>query len=234
MLKVEKVSFSYEIVQVLWNITFEAREDEITVIIGPNGAGKSTLVSLIAGINRPNMGTIFFNNERIDRLPPYNIVKRGVSLIPEGRRVFPNMSVYENLLMGAYLIADGGQTKRILEQVYQIFPILKDKRKNLAKTMSGGEQQMLVIARALMSNPRLLILDDPSLGLAPVLVEKMLDAVTQINENGVTVLLVEQNIRESLEMADKCYVIENGRIVRSGNSQELLGDDYIKKVYLGF
>ena len=234
MLKIENVSFAYEMVQVLWNITFEAREKEVTVIIGPNGAGKSTLVSLIAGINRPDTGSIHFNNERIDRLPPYNIVRRGISLIPEGRRVFPNMSVYENLLMGAYPIADSGQSKKTLEEIYHIFPILRDKRKNLAKTMSGGEQQMLVIARALMSNPKLLILDEPSLGLAPILVEKMLDAVTQINENGVTVLLVEQNIRESLEMADRCYVIENGRIVRSGNSEELLGDDYIKEVYLGF
>jgi branched-chain amino acid transport system ATP-binding protein len=234
LLKVEDVSFSYGMIQVLWNISFEAHEKEITVVIGPNGAGKSTLVSLIAGINKPKAGTILFNNEKIDSLPAYSIVKKGISLVPEGRRVFPQMSVHENLLMGAYPVTDGAQIRRSTEQVYQIFPILKDKRRNLAKTMSGGEQQMLVIARGLMSNPRLLILDEPSLGLAPIMVEKMLDAITQINENGVTVLLVEQNIRESLDISDRCYVLENGRIVRSGDSRELLADSHIKEVYLGF
>jgi branched-chain amino acid transport system ATP-binding protein len=234
LLKVEDVSFSYGMIQVLWNISFEAREKEITVVIGPNGAGKSTLVSLIAGINKPKAGTILFDSQKIDSLPAYSIVKKGISLVPEGRRVFPQMSVHENLLMGAYPVTDGAQIKRSTEQVYQIFPILKDKGRNLAKTMSGGEQQMLVIARGLMSNPRLLILDEPSLGLAPIMVEKMLDAITQINENGVTVLLVEQNIRESLEISDRCYVLENGRIVRSGDSRELLSDNRIKEVYMGF
>ncbi len=234
MLRVEHLSFSYDMVQVLWDISFEADEKEITVVIGPNGAGKSTLVSLIAGLNKPAAGTISFNKERIDNLPAYSIVKRGISLVPEGRRVFPQMSVYENLLMGAYPVTDGAQIKRSIEQAYQIFPILKEKRRHMARTMSGGEQQMLVIARGLMSNPRLLVLDEPSLGLAPILVEKMLDAVTQINESGVTVLLVEQNIRESLEISDRCYVLENGRILRSGSGRELLSDDHIKEVYLGF
>lgn len=234
MLRVEHLSFSYDMVQVLWDISFEADEKEITVVIGPNGAGKSTLVSLIAGLNKPAAGTISFNKERIDNLPAYSIVKRGISLVPEGRRVFPQMSVYENLLMGAYPVTDGAQIKRSIEQAYQIFPILKEKRRHMARTMSGGEQQMLVIARGLMSNPRLLVLDEPSLGLAPILVEKMLDAVTQINESGVTVLLVEQNIRESLEISDRCYVLENGRILTSGSSRELLSDDHIKEVYLGF
>ncbi len=234
MLKAEHISFSYGMVQVLWDISFEANEKDITAIIGPNGAGKSTLVNLILGINKPTLGTVSFKGERIDRLPTYDIVKRGLSLIPEGRRVFPNMSVHENLLMGAYPVRDTRQIRKTMENLYQIFPILKDKASDRAKTMSGGEQQMLVIARGLMSSPQLLILDEPSLGLAPIMVEKMLDVVTQINEIGVTVLLVEQNIRESLEMADKCYVLENGRIVRSGDGKELLSDSYVREVYLGF
>lgn len=234
MLKAEHISFSYGMVQVLWDISFEANEKDITAIIGPNGAGKSTLVNLILGINKPTLGTVSFKGERIDRLPTYDIVKKGLSLIPEGRRVFPNMSVHENLLMGAYPVRDTRQIRKTLENLYQIFPILKDKASDRAKTMSGGEQQMLVIARGLMSSPQLLILDEPSLGLAPIMVEKMLDVVTQINEIGVTVLLVEQNIRESLEMADKCYVLENGRIVRSGDGKELLSDSYVREVYLGF
>jgi branched-chain amino acid transport system ATP-binding protein len=234
LLKAEHISFSYGMVQVLWDISFEANEKDITAIIGPNGAGKSTLVNLILGLNKPTLGTVSFKGERIDRLPTYDIVKRGLSLIPEGRRVFPNMSVHENLLMGAYPVRDSRQIRKTLENLYQIFPILKDKTGDRAKTMSGGEQQMLVIARGLMSSPQLLILDEPSLGLAPIMVEKMLDVVTQINEIGVTVLLVEQNIRESLEMADKCYVLENGRIVRSGDGKELLSDGYVKEVYLGF
>ena len=233
MLRVEHLSFSYDMVQVLWDISFEADEKEITVVIGPNGAGKSTLVSLIAGLNKPAAGTISFNKERIDNLPAYSIVKRGISLVPEGRRVFPQMSVYENLLMGAYPVTDSTQIKRSIEQAYQIFPILKEKRRHMARTMSGGEQQMLVIARGLMSNPRLLVLDEPSLGLAPILVEKMLDAVTQINESGVTVLLVEQNMDFALNLADNVHVMSRGLMVYSSSPQELLENENIRRSFLG-
>ncbi|MBS7650158.1 MAG: ABC transporter ATP-binding protein [Candidatus Bathyarchaeia archaeon] len=234
MLEVKNVSCTYGKVKVLWDVSFEADENEITVIIGPNGAGKSTLVNLIIGVNKPTGGSVYFKGERIDGLPTYDIVKRGVSLIPEGRKIFPRMTVYENLLLGAYTLKDGEKMKRTLEYVYNIFPVLKEKRRDYAETMSGGEQQMLVIARGLMSNPRLLILDEPSLGLAPILVEKMFDIIEQIKEMGVTILLVEQNIRESLEIGDRCYILEEGRIARSGKGRELLFDDYVREVYLGF
>ncbi|MEM3048282.1 MAG: ABC transporter ATP-binding protein [Candidatus Bathyarchaeia archaeon] len=234
MLEVKNVSCTYGKVKVLWDVSFEADVNEITVIIGPNGAGKSTLVNLIIGVNKPTGGSVYFKGERIDGLPTYDIVKRGVSLIPEGRKIFPRMTVYENLLLGAYTLKDGEKMKRTLEYVYNIFPVLKEKRRDYAETMSGGEQQMLVIARGLMSNPRLLILDEPSLGLAPILVEKMFDIIEQIKEMGVTILLVEQNIRESLEIGDRCYILEEGRIARSGKGRELLFDDYVREVYLGF
>jgi branched-chain amino acid transport system ATP-binding protein len=234
MLEVKNVSCSYGMVKVLWDVSFEAYENEVTVIIGPNGAGKSTLVNLIIGVNKPTGGSVYFKGERIDGLPTYDIVKRGVSLIPEGRKIFPRMTVYENLLLGAYTLKDREKMKRNLEYVYDIFPVLREKMRDYAETMSGGEQQMLVIARGLMSNPRLLILDEPSLGLAPILVEKIFDTIEQVREMGVTILLVEQNIRESLEIGDRCYILEEGRIVRSGKGRDLLSDDYVKEVYLGF
>ncbi|MGQ9542982.1 MAG: ABC transporter ATP-binding protein [Candidatus Bathyarchaeia archaeon] len=234
MLEVKNVSCSYGMVKVLWDISFKVEDNEVTVIVGPNGAGKSTLVNLIIGINKPTSGTVHFKGERIDGLPTHEIVRKGISLIPEGRKIFPRMSVYENLLLGAYTTKYKEQIKRALEYVWDIFPILRDKKRDYAETMSGGEQQMLVIARGLMSNPRLLILDEPSLGLAPILVEKMFDIIEQIRDRGVTILLVEQNIRESLEMGDRCYILEEGRIVRSGNGRELLSDNYVKEVYLGF
>jgi len=234
MLEVKNVSCSYGMVKVLWDVSFEAYENEVTVIIGPNGAGKSTLVNLIIGVNKPTGGSVYFKGERIDGLPTYDIVKRGVSLIPEGRKIFPRITVYENLLLGAYTLKDREKMKRNLEYVYDIFPVLREKMRDYAETMSGGEQQMLVIARGLMSNPRLLILDEPSLGLAPILVEKIFDTIEQVREMGVTILLVEQNIRESLEIGDRCYILEEGRIVRSGKGRDLLSDDYVKEVYLGF
>ncbi|MBS7626141.1 ABC transporter ATP-binding protein [Candidatus Bathyarchaeota archaeon] len=234
MLEVKNVSCAYGMVRVLWDVSFKAEEGEVTVIIGPNGAGKSTLVNLIVGVNKPAGGSVYFRGERIDGLPTYDIVRRGVSLIPEGRKIFPKMSVHENLLLGAYTLKDKEQVRRALEYVYEIFPVLREKSRVYAETMSGGEQQMLVIARGLMSKPRLLMLDEPTLGLAPILVEKMFDAIEQIKDMGMTILLVEQNIQESLEIGDRCYILEEGRIVRSGRCRELLSDDYVKEVYLGF
>lgn len=233
MLKVNRVSASYGLLQVLNDVSFHVMEKEIVSIIGPNGAGKSTLVKTIMGLVLPSSGEIWFNDETIQGLAPYSIVKKGITLIPEGRKIFPRMTVEENLLLGAYIVSDKEKVQDAKERGYQIFPVLKKKEKSLAQTLSGGEQQMLVICRSLMSNPKLLILDEPSLGLAPIIVEKVLDTVRKINEEGVTILLVEQNIRDSLDVANRGYVIEQGKIILEGQSKELLCNDHIKEVYLG-
>jgi branched-chain amino acid transport system ATP-binding protein len=233
MLEVENVSAAYGLVQILWDVSFKIKEKEIVSVIGPNGAGKTTLVKTIMGLLPAKTGTIRFKGENIEKLPTYEIVKKGVTLIPEGREIFPKMTVEENMLLGAYTIKDKNAVKESKERIYQIFPILKKKEKALAQTLSGGEQQMLVICRSLMSNPELLILDEPSLGLAPILVGKALDTLRKINEEGVTVLLVEQNIRDSLNIADRGYVLEKGKIIIEGKGRELLSNDHIKEVYLG-
>jgi len=233
MLEVEKVSAGYGMVQILWDVSFKINEKEIVSIIGPNGAGKTTLVKTIAGLIQAKNGSVRFKGENIEKLPPYEIVKKGITLIPEGREIFPRMTVDENLMLGAYTIKDKSKVKDTKEKVYQIFPVLKKKEKALAQTLSGGEQQMLVICRSLMSNPTLLILDEPSLGLAPIIVEKVLDTLEKINEDGVTILLVEQNIRDSLNIAHRAYVLEEGKIIIEGKGRELLTNDHIKEVYLG-
>jgi len=233
MLEIENVSAAYGMVQILREITFKVEEKEIISIIGPNGAGKSTLVKTIMGFLHPKSGKIRFRGENIGKLPTYEIVKKGIAMIPEGREIFPRMTVEENLLLGAYTIKDKARVKETKEMVYGIFPVLKKKERALAQTLSGGEQQMLVICRSLMSNPQLLILDEPSLGLAPIIVEKVLDTVRTINEEGVTILLVEQNIYDSLNIADRGYVLEEGRIILEGKSRELLSNSHIKEVYLG-
>ena len=233
MLEIENVSAAYGMIQILWDVSFKIKEKEIVSIIGPNGAGKTTLVKTIMGLLPAKSGTIRFKGENIENLPPYEIVKKGVTLIPEGREIFPRMTVEENMLLGAYTIKDKKQVKESKEQMYQIFPVLRKKEKALAQTLSGGEQQMLVIGRSLMSNPKLLILDEPSLGLAPIIVAKVLDTLRKINEEGVTVLLVEQNIRDSLNIADRGYVLEEGKIIIEGKGRELLSNDHIKEVYLG-
>ncbi len=233
MLEVENVSAAYGMVQVLWDVSFKIRPKEIVSIIGPNGAGKTTLVRTIAGLLTATTGTIRFKGEPIEKLRPFDIVKKGITLIPEGREIFPKLTVEENLLLGAYTKRDNAAVKESKEKAYQIFPVLKKKEKTLAQTLSGGEQQMLVICRSLMSNPELLILDEPSLGLAPIIVEKVLDTVTKINEDGVTILLVEQNIRDSLGIANRAYVLEEGKIIIEGEGRELLNNSHIKEVYLG-
>ena len=233
MLEVENVSSGYGLIQILWDISFKIGEKEIVSIIGPNGAGKTTLVRTIMGLLPAKNGTIRFKGENIENLPPYEIVKKGVTLIPEGREIFPRMTVEENMLLGAYTINDKDAVKESKEKIYQIFPVLRKREKALAQTLSGGEQQMLVIGRSLMSNPELLILDEPSLGLAPIIIAKVLDTLRKINEEGVAVLLVEQNIRDSLNIADRGYVLEEGKIIIEGKGRELLTNDHIKKVYLG-
>ena len=233
MLEIEKVSAGYGMIQILWDVSFKIKEKEIVSIIGPNGAGKTTLVKTIMGLLPSKSGTIKFNGENIEKLPPYEIVKKKISLIPEGRDIFPKLTVEENILLGAYTLTDKQQVSESQERIYQIFPVLKKKEKVLAQTLSGGEQQMLVIGRSLMSNPKLLILDEPSLGLAPIIVAKVLDTLRQINEEGVAILLVEQNIRDSLNIADRGYVLEEGKIIIEGEGRELLSNDHIVKVYLG-
>ena len=233
MLDIEKLSASYGMVQILRDISFQVKEKEIVSIIGPNGAGKTTLVKTISGLLHPRTGAIRFRGENIEKLPPYEIVKKGITMIPEGREIFPRMTVEENLKLGAYTVNGKRTVEEAKKRVYQIFPVLKKKEKALAQTLSGGEQQMLVIGRSLMSNPDLLILDEPSLGLAPLLVEKVLDTVRKINEEGVTILLVEQNIRDSLDVADRGYVLEQGKIILEGQSRELLCNNHIKQVYMG-
>ncbi|NLD66352.1 MAG: ABC transporter ATP-binding protein [Crenarchaeota archaeon] len=233
ILELENVSAGYGMVQILRDINFKVNEKEIVSIIGPNGAGKTTLVRTIMGLIKPSAGSIKFKGENIEKIETYDIVKKGLTMIPEGREIFPRMTVEENLLLGAYTVKDKVKIKETKEKVYKIFPVIKKKEKALAQTLSGGEQQMLVICRSLMSNPELLILDEPSLGLAPIIVEKVLDTVRVINEEGVTVLLVEQNIHDSLNVANRGYVIEQGKIVLEGNSRELLSNRHIKEVYLG-
>lgn len=233
MLEVENVSAAYGMVQILRDVSFKVEDKEIVSIIGPNGAGKTTLVKTIMGLVKPQTGTIKFKSENIEKLSTYDKVKKGLTMIPEGREIFPRMTVEENLALGAYTINDKVKIKETREKVYEIFPVLKKKEKLIAQTLSGGEQQMLVICRSLMSNPEMLILDEPSLGLAPIIVQKVLDTVRTINEEGVTVLLVEQNIHDSLNVADRGYVLEEGKIVLEGKSRELLSNSHIKEVYLG-
>ena len=233
MLELQKVNSGYGKVQILWEVSFQIKPKEIVSIIGPNGAGKTTLVKTIMGLIPTQSGDILFKNEPIQKLPTYEIVKKGLVMIPEGREIFPRMTVEENLLLGAYTIKDRSAVQDSKERVFQIFPVLKKKEKAQAQTLSGGEQQMLVICRSLMSNPQLLILDEPSLGLAPIIVEKVLDTVAKINEDGVTILLVEQNIRDSLSIANRGYVLEEGKIILEGESRELLTNSHIKEVYLG-
>lgn len=233
MLLAKNISSGYGMIQILWDVSFKINKKEIISIIGPNGAGKTTLVKTIMGLIPVKNGIIRFKNQDIQNSPPYEIVKKRISLVPEGRDIFPRMTVEENILLGAYTISDKERVKESQERIYQIFPVLRKKEKALAQTLSGGEQQMLVIGRSMMSSPELLILDEPSLGLAPIIVAKVFDTLRQINDEGVAILLVEQNIRDSLNIADRGYVLEEGKIIIEGEGRELLSNDHIKEVYLG-
>lgn len=219
--------------QVLHEVTLEVREQEIVTIVGANGAGKTTLLKTTAGILRPTTGEIQFLGERIDHLNPHHIVEKGLVRIPEGRRIFPTLSVLENLELGSYLPKPKAKRSASLGKVFSLFPVLKERSQQLAGTLSGGEQQMLAIGRGLMSLPHLLMLDEPSLGLAPLLVRDIFRKVREINQDGTTILLVEQNVFKALDMAHEGYVLENGRIVLKGKSQDLLVNEYIKEAYLG-
>ena len=233
LLEISKLSFSYGDLRVLWDIDLEVREGEIATVVGANGAGKSTVLKNVSRLVRPGSGALRFRGQDLTQLQPHQVVDLGIVHVPEGRRIFPEMTVLENLTMGAYVKSARGDIARNLERAFSLFPRLEQRRRQLGGTMSGGEQQMLAIARGLMSNPKLLILDEPSLGLSPLIVKQMFDIVTAINQQGTSVLLVEQNVFQSLRIAHRAYVLETGRVVLSGSGQELLGDAHVRKAYLG-
>jgi branched-chain amino acid transport system ATP-binding protein len=233
MLKVNGIDVFYGDLQVLWDISFEVKDKEILVLIGANGAGKSTTIKVISSLLTPKKGSIEFNGERLDILPPHKIIEQGVVHVPEGRRLFPEMSVEENLIMGTLVRNAKARRFETMEYVYELFPRLKERRKQMAGTLSGGEQQMLAVGRGLMSLPKLMMFDEPSLGLAPILVQDVFDIVKKINKEGVTVLLVEQNVTQTLKMCNRACVLENGRIVLQGSGQELMDSEHVKEAYLG-
>jgi len=233
MLKVNGIDVFYGDLQVLWDVSFQVKEGEIVVLVGANGAGKSTVIRTISSMISPRRGTIEFSGRRVDYLPPSMIINEGIVHVPEGRRLFPEMTVEENLIMGS--LSDEAKLKRFqtMEHVYDLFPRLKERRKQLAGTLSGGEQQMVAIGRGLMSLPTLMMFDEPSLGLAPILVQDVFKLVKKINDEGVTILLSEQNVIQTLKMCNRAYVLENGRIVLEGTGDELLNNEQVKEAFLG-
>ena len=233
MLRLENVHSYYRKIHALKGISLKVREQSICCLIGANGAGKSTTLMAISGIQGITSGNILFQGDFIQKLPPEEIVKRGVVQAPEGRRIFPDLTVRENLILGAYLSRDRRKTHRLMEKAFILFPILKERCGQNGGTLSGGEQQMLAIARALMASPRLLLLDEPSLGLAPLVVEQIMGIIRRIRDEGLTVLLVEQNANAALELGDYGYVIETGRVVLEDKSCELLKNPRVKEAYLG-
>ena len=233
LLELKNVCARYGDVQVLWGVSFSVRQAEIATLVGANGAGKSTALKAISGVVRSDEGEIVFAGERINRLPAHVIAARGIAHVPEGRRLFPLMSVKENLELGAVTTEARRFRAQSFDRVYALFPRLKERESQLAGTLSGGEQQMVAIARGLMARPRLLILDEPSLGLAPIIVREMFEIIRTINHEGITVLLVEQNVHQSLKLADRAYVLENGRVVLEGAGKDLLDDERVREAYLG-
>ncbi len=233
MLRIEKLNFSYGDLKVLWDVDLQVEEGEIVTVVGANGAGKSTTLKNISRLVKPDSGTLTFDGQDLSRLPSHRVVELGLVQVPEGRRIFPEMTVMENLRMGSYVKGTRKDRERNIEWVFDLFPRLQERQKQLGGTMSGGEQQMLAIARGLMANPRLLLLDEPSLGLSPLLVKNIFDIITGINKQGVTILLVEQNVYQSLRIAHRAYVMETGRVVLTGGGQELLDNEHVKKAFLG-
>lgn len=233
MLEVQGIDAFYGDVQVLWDISFHVREGELVSLIGANGAGKTTTLRALSGLLPPRRGEIRFSGQPIHTLSGHKVTNLGLAHIPEGRQLFSDMSVEENLLAGSYLPRTRADRASTLGRVYDVFPRLQERRHQLAGSLSGGEQQMLAIGRALMSQPRLLMLDEPSLGLAPLLVKEVFQIVQDIRDQGVTVLLVEQNVNQALTVSDRAYVLESGRIVLEGAGHELLGDERVKAAYLG-
>jgi branched-chain amino acid transport system ATP-binding protein len=233
MLKLTKVSASYGKVRVLREVSLEVNEREIVALVGANGAGKSTMLNTISGLVNPTSGSVEFLGKRIDGIAPYEILELGISQVPEGGKPFPDMTVKENLEMGAYSKEAWKLRKESLDTVYETFPLLKERGKQLARTLSGGQRQMLAMGRCIMSRPRLCMFDEPSYGLAPVVVGELFAFIQALRNKGITILLVEQNIRHALEIADRGYVLENGHVVLEGVSKDLLTNDHVRKAYLG-
>ena len=233
MLEVNNLNTFYGKTQALWDISIKVDDAEIVALVGANGAGKSTLLKTISGVIHPASGSINFAGDRIEMLQPHKIVELGLSHIPEGRRLFTEMTVHENLEMGAYPYTAWKKKEETAERIYEVFPILRDRARQMARTLSGGEQQMLAMGRGLMSKPKMCMFDEPSYGLAPRLMSEVFQIIQSLREQGITILLVEQNVSRTLEIADRAYVLENGRIEMEGTCVDLLKDDYIKKAYLG-
>jgi branched-chain amino acid transport system ATP-binding protein len=233
MLRVEDINVFYGKIHAIHDLSFHVKEGEIVTLIGANGAGKSTILKTISRLMDPSSGIIKFRGEDIKKVPPHQIIDMGMAHVPEGRRVFSKMTVYENLEMGAYIRKDKREIMEDLEMVYKRFPRLKERLKQPAGTLSGGEQQMLAMGRALMSRPKILLMDEPSMGLAPLLVDEIFDIIEKLNQAGTTILLVEQNAHKALKVADRGYVLETGRIIAEGKASDLLEDDSVRMAYLG-
>jgi branched-chain amino acid transport system ATP-binding protein len=233
MLEIKDLDTGYGEIQIVWGVSLFIDKGEIVALVGANGAGKSTIIQTVAGLLPVKSGSIVFENKHIEAMPVHRIIEEGIALVPEGRRLFPQMTVMENLELGAYKENDKNRVRENMEWVFGLFPKLRERSQQLAGTFSGGEQQMLTIGRALMSRPKFLMLDEPSLGLAPVIVDDVFKTIEVLHQEGVTLLLVEQNVLKSLEISQRGYVLEHGRIVASGKAKELLEDEDVKKAYLG-
>ena len=233
MLEIKDLEVYYGVIQAIKGISFEVNQGEVIALIGANGAGKTTTLHTITGLISPKKGSVVFEGKDITKVPAHKIVSMGMAHVPEGRRVFAELSVYENLKMGAYTRSDKNEIEESLANVYKRFPRLEERKNQMAGTLSGGEQQMLAMDRALMSRPKIILMDEPSMGLSPILVNEIFDIIRSVSESGTTVLLVEQNAKKALAIADRAYVLETGRITMSGNAKDLLEDDSIKKAYLG-
>ena len=233
MLEIKDLQVYYGMIQAIKGVSFEVNQGEVIALIGANGAGKTTILHTITGLLAPKAGSIFFEGTDITKVPAHKIVSMGMAHVPEGRRVFAQLSVLQNLRMGAYTRKNKDEIEQTLRTVYDRFPRLEERQNQMAGTLSGGEQQMLAMGRALMSHPKIILMDEPSMGLSPIFVNEIFDIIVQVSKSGTTVLLVEQNAKKALSIADRAYVLETGNIVLSGEAQELLNDDSIKKAYLG-
>ena len=233
MLEVKDLEVYYGVIQAIKGVSFQVNQGEVIALIGANGAGKTTILHTVTGLLSPKKGQVLFEGRDITKVPAHKIVSMGMAHVPEGRRVFAELSVYENLKMGAYTRKDKSEIEESLANVYKRFPRLEERKNQMAGTLSGGEQQMLAMGRALMSKPKIILMDEPSMGLSPILVNEIFDIIQAVSESGTTVLLVEQNAKKALSIADRAYVLETGNIVLEGNAKDLLEDDSIKKAYLG-
>ncbi len=233
MLEIKDLQVYYGVIQAIKDVSFEVNEGEVIALIGANGAGKTTILQTITGLLPAKGGEVLYEGINLQKIPPHKIVGHGIAHVPEGRRVFSQLTVYDNLLMGAFTRTNKAEIAESLENVYQRFPRLKERKNQLSGTLSGGEQQMLAMGRALMSHPKIVLMDEPSMGLSPILVEEIFDIIKSISKSGTTVLLVEQNAKKALAISDRAYVLETGKIVLAGDAKDLLNDESVKKAYLG-